>query len=120
MKVVRYALFTSLAACATLAHASQGTVETGKAAYYSAAYAGQKTASSERYNPGELVTAHKRHPFGTRLRVTNLKNDKSVIVRVVDRGPFTSGRVVDVSQRAAQQLGFLRDGIAHVKVEVVD
>ena len=64
-----------------------------------------------------LVAAHRTLPFGTRVRVTNLSNDRSVIVRVIDRGPFIRGRIIDLSRAAAAQLGFLRRGITTVRLE---
>jgi len=77
-----------------------------------------KTASGEQFNPNELTAAHRTLPFGTRLRVTNLATGQSVTVRVNDRGPFISGRVVDVSHSAAEALGMVDRGVAKVKVEV--
>ena len=91
----------------------------GSAAYYHARLNGRPTASGERYNQNALTAAHQRYPFGTKVRVTNLANDKSVVVRINDRGPLIDGRVIEVSRRAAEQLDFLKDGIAQVKVEVV-
>jgi len=72
--------------------------------------AGRKTASGEPMNPKAMTAAHKRYAFGTRLRVTNRHNGRSVIVRVNDRGPFTRGRIIDVSRAAAVQLGFKQRG----------
>jgi rare lipoprotein A len=93
-----------------------GTSSVGLASYYSE---GTETASGERFDPRELTAAHPNLPFGTRLRVTNLATGQSVVVRVNDRGPFIPGRSVDVSYSAAQQLGFLENGTAKVKMEVV-
>jgi rare lipoprotein A len=66
-----------------------------------------------------LTAAHRTLPFGTRVRVTNLENGRSVVVTITDRGPFRKGRVIDVSRRAAGKLGFLREGTTRVRVEVV-
>lgn len=77
-----------------------------------------KTASGEQFNPNELTAAHRTLPFGTRLRVTNVATGQSVTVRVNDRGPFIPGRVVDVSQSAAEVLGMVDSGITKVKLEV--
>jgi len=93
--------------------------ETGIAAYYSNVFHGRKTASGERYDKNALTAAHNTHKFGTRLRVTNLKNNKSVIVRVNDRGPHTRGRIIDLSRRAAKKLGFVKQGLAKVSIEVL-
>jgi rare lipoprotein A len=94
-------------------------VEYGKASYYGDNFQGKKTASGEPYDKDKLTCAHRTHPFGTLLKVTNLKNQRSVIVRVNDRGPHVQGRVVDVSHEAAYRLDAIRDGIFDVKVEVV-
>ena len=91
----------------------------GFASFYGAEFHGRRTASGERYDPDDLSAAHRTLPFGTRVRVTNLKNDRSVVVTINDRGPFRRGRIVDVSKRAARELGFLRAGVARVKLEVL-
>ena len=80
---------------------------------------GSETASGEKFNPNELTAAHPTLPFGTRLRVTNVSNGRSVVVRVNDRGPFVPGRVVDVSHSAAETLGMTERGTAKVKLDVV-
>jgi rare lipoprotein A len=82
-------------------------------------YNDTRTASGEKFDAKELTAAHRTLPFGTRLRVTNVKTGRSVTVRVNDRGPFVAGRVVDVSHAAAEKLGMVRSGIAKVKVDVV-
>ena len=87
----------------------------GIASYYS----GTRTASGEKFDAKELTTAHRTLPFGTRLRVTNVKTGRSVTVRVNDRGPFVPGRIVDVSRAAAEKLGMVGSGLANVKVDVV-
>jgi rare lipoprotein A len=79
----------------------------------------EQTASGEKYDPNKLTAAHPTLPFGTRLRVTNLVNGHSVVVRVNDRGPFIPGRVVDVSYSAAETLGIVERGIVKVKLDVV-
>jgi len=88
----------------------------GLASYYGH---GVKTANGESYNSRELTAAHKTLPFGTRVRVTNVSTGKSVTVRVNDRGPFVPGRVIDVSQAAAEQLGMVGRGVTKVKLDVV-
>lgn len=80
---------------------------------------GTLTANGETFNPNELTAAHRTLPFGTRLRVTNVANGRSVVVRVNDRGPFVSGRVVDVSLSAAEKLGMTDPGTAKVKLDIV-
>ena len=93
--------------------------ETGIAAYYSNVFQGRKTASGERYDKNALTAAHNRYAFGTKLRVTNLKNNKSVMVRVNDRGPHTAGRIIDLSRKAADELGFVKEGLTKVSLEVL-
>jgi rare lipoprotein A len=83
------------------------SAQCGKASWY-ALYS--RTASGERMNPSALTAAHRSLPFGTKLRVTNQRNGKSVVVRINDRGPFVRGRVLDLSKGAAQRLGFISSG----------
>ncbi len=92
----------------------------GKASYYSKRATGARTASGERVHHDSLTCAHRFYPFGTYLKVTNMGNQKSVIVRVTDRGPFSRGRVIDLSWGAAKAIDMLAKGIASVMVEVVD
>ncbi len=92
----------------------------GEASYYGKEFEGKKTASGERYHGDELTAAHRTLPFGTRLRVTNLANDKSVKVVVNDRGPHRRHRVIDLSRRAAKELGMLQSGVARVRVEILE
>jgi rare lipoprotein A len=96
-----------------------GHTEVGQASYYAAPYHGRATASGERFDTHKLTAAHRTLPFGTRVRVTNLTNGKSVVVTITDRGPFKHGRVIDVSERAARELGFVRAGTARVRVQVL-
>jgi len=95
-------------------------VQVGFASYYDSRFHGGRTASGERYDEKALTAAHRTLPFGTHVEVTNLSNGKSVVVTITDRGPFTRGRVIDVSRRAARKLDFLRDGTTRVRLEVVD
>ncbi len=91
----------------------------GKASYYADQYNGLPTASGEVYDMNAMTAAHPNLPFGTPIRVTNLENGRSVVVRVNDRGPHKPGRIVDVSKAAAEQLGLILNGSANVQVEVV-
>ncbi|MBU0858695.1 MAG: septal ring lytic transglycosylase RlpA family protein [Alphaproteobacteria bacterium] len=93
--------------------------ETGIASWYGPGFQGKKTASGETFDTGELTAAHRTLQMPSLVRVTNLDNGKSVIVRVNDRGPFKRGRVIDVSQKAAELLGFKNNGTAKVKLEVL-
>lgn len=91
----------------------------GKASYYADKFHGRSTASGEKYDKRKLTAAHRNLPFGTRVRVRNLKNNRSVIVRINDRGPFVKGRIVDLSRAAAERIDMVRDGVVSVKVEVL-
>jgi rare lipoprotein A len=95
------------------------SVESGKIAWYGKKFAGRRTASGEVYNPDAMTMAHKTLPFGTRVKVTNLANKKSVTLRVNDRGPTQADRIGDVSLAAARQLGMVRSGVADAELEVV-
>jgi peptidoglycan lytic transglycosylase len=89
----------------------------GLASYYSES--AERTASGERFNARELTAAHRTLPFGTRVRVTNVKTGRTVTVRINDRGPFVRGRIIDVSRSAAESLGMVGAGVAKVKLDVV-
>jgi rare lipoprotein A len=91
----------------------------GLAAYYSNRLNGRKTASGQVFDQNALTGAHPTLPFGTKVKVTNTKNDRSVVVRINDRGPTQAGRVVDLSRAAAGKLGMLRAGLVPVKLEIV-
>lgn len=93
--------------------------ETGIASWYGADFHDQMTANGEMYNKNELTAAHKTLPMPSLARVTNLENGRSIVVRVNDRGPFSGARIIDVSQRSAQLLGFERSGTAKVRVQVL-
>ncbi|MFD2644094.1 septal ring lytic transglycosylase RlpA family protein [Pseudomonas japonica] len=111
------ALFTLLAGCASHDIDPRGYDETGTASYYGARHHGKRTASGEAFNQHGLTAAHRSLPFGTKVLVTNLKNDRSVVVRINDRGPHTRGRLIDLSRAAAQRLDMIRSGTARVRVQ---
>lgn len=92
----------------------------GKASWYSNKFDGKRTASGERYNKNAYTAAHKSLPFGTIVRVTNTANSKKVDVKINDRGPFVKGRVIDLSQKAFEQIGNIKEGVAPVKIEIID
>lgn len=96
---------------------AQAFYQTGKASYYASHFEGKRTASGEVFSNSAMTAAHRTLPFGTQLVVTNLENQKSVVVTINDRGPFIKGRIIDVSERAARQLDFYRQGIANVSIE---
>ena len=110
-----------IAGCSSMPRpeALPSSYETGDASYYGSEFEGRKTASGERYDGDEMTAAHRTLPFGTRVRVVNLANDKSVEVRINDRGPHKKGRIVDVSRKAAKELGLIGPGVARVRLEVL-
>jgi rare lipoprotein A len=93
---------------------------TGHASWYGDEFARRPTASGQRFDPGKLTGAHRTLPLGTRVRVTNLTNGRSVLVTINDRGPYTRRREIDLSYGAARALGMLRSGIARVRIEPVE
>ena len=98
---------------------SENYPQYGNASWYGGKFHGRTTASGERFNKHEFTAAHKKLPFGTILRVTNLRNGKDVYVRINDRGPFIKGRVLDLSLASAEALHFNRRGVIRVKIEIV-
>ena len=92
--------------------------ETGIASWYGGRWHGRKTANGERYDQNSMTAAHKKLPFNTRVRVTNLRTGKSCVVRINNRGPYIRGRVIDLSVAAAKKIGSHSGGISRVKLEV--
>lgn len=107
-------------AAAPAAEASARLIGSGPASYYSNELAGARTASGEAFDPQELTAAHRTLPFGSLVRVTNQSNGRSVVVRINDRGPFSRGRLIDVSYAAADSIGMVRSGHANVTLELVE
>jgi len=99
--------------------ASVRGVSSGQASWYGPGFYGNRTASGEVFRPGTLTAAHRSLPFGTRVKVTNLWNGRSTVVRINDRGPFHGGRIIDLAHGAAQELGLTASGVADVKLEVL-
>ena len=122
------ALLALLAACAQApvarrpheAAPAESAGQEGMASYYGERFAGRRAASGEKFDPRGLTAAHPDLPFGTRIRVTNLANGRSVTVRVNDRGPFSGGRIVDLSWQAARVLDMVESGVARVRLEILD
>lgn len=108
-------IITSACHRKSMPSAVSGT-ETGLASFYSETYNGKKTANGEIYNSSELTAAHKKLPFGTKVKVTNLSNGKTVKVRVNDRGPFVAGRIIDLTRKAAKKIDMINDGVVKVKI----
>jgi len=111
---------------ASLLHTSKGNDHSkpkntyyGIASWYGPGFHGRRTANGEVFNQNELTAAHKTLPFNTRVLVTNTKNNKSIIVRINDRGPFIEGRVIDLSCESAQRIGSKLQGIAVVKLQIL-
>lgn len=92
---------------------------TGTASWYGGKFHGRRTANGETYNMHAMTAAHRSLPFGTEVVVTNQNNGRSVVVRINDRGPFTGGRIIDLSRAAAGEIGMINSGTASVKVEVI-
>jgi rare lipoprotein A len=94
-------------------------VSQGTASWYGPGFFGNRTANGEIYRPGTLTAAHRTLPFGTRVRVTNLNNGRTTVVRINDRGPFVGNRVIDLGHGAAQEVGLVSSGLAPVRLEVL-
>mgnify|MGYP001818720310 FL=1 len=94
--------------------------QTGMVSFYSDSFEGKLTANGEIFSNSEMTAAHRTLSFGTRVRVTNLKNGRAAVVRITDRGPFVEGRILDVSLAAATQLDFVDDGLAEVRLDLLD
>jgi rare lipoprotein A len=113
-----------LAGCASVQSADSAkravNLERGQASFYADRYQSRKTASGERYDHGKRTAAHKTLPFGTRVKVTNTKNNKTVVVKINDRGPFVKGRIIDLSKSAFSRIGNTASGILPVTLEVIE
>lgn len=91
----------------------------GHASYYGKRFHGRTTANGEKFNMNAMTAAHKTLPFGTKVKVTNRNNGKSVVVRINDRGPYIGGRVIDLSRGAAAKIGMLNSGTANVSIDIL-
>ena len=96
------------------------TYQTGVASYYADDFHGKKTSNGETFDMNELTAAHRTLPFGTKVKVINQNNGKSVVVRINDRGPFLKGRIIDLSEAAAKKIDMISSGTAPVKLENVE
>lgn len=112
----KYVVALAAMALLALVPSAQAEGKVGMASYYKH---GKRTANGEAFNPNGLTAAHRTLPFGTKVRVTNLKTGKSVIVRINDRGPFVGGRIIDLSLGAARAVGLTASGVAKVKIVVL-
>ena len=95
-------------------------IATGVASWYGDKFHGRKTASGVEYDKNDLTAAHKTLPFGTKVRVTNIKNGKSVVVEINDRGPYAKSRVLDLSKAAFNEIGHTNSGVMHVEYEILE
>jgi rare lipoprotein A len=120
-RLLTLTIVATLISVPTLASArlKVGQTQKGVASYYHDRFQGNRTASGEIYKKGVRSAAHKSLPLGTKVRVTKLSNGKSIVVRINDRGPFVKGRIIDLSRRAARDLGIVKKGVAKVEVEVL-
>lgn len=110
-----------LVGCSSTPNSSaSGHSDTGQASYYGNEFHGRKTANGERFDQGKLTAAHRSLPFGTRVKVTNTQNGKTVVVRVNDRGPFVKGRIIDLSSSAFRSIASLNAGVVPVRIQVMD
>jgi len=111
--------FVDLYASENVSAVSENVFQSGTASWYGKQFHGRKTASGERFNSNALTAAHPVLPFGTIVRVTNLRNGRSVDVRINDRGPHTKKRIIDISQAAAKKIGMIESGVARVSLEII-
>ncbi len=98
---------------------AKGFKQTGEASWYGPGFQGRKTANGDRFDMNALTAAHKTLPLGTMIEVTNLGNNKKIIVKVNDRGPFSKGRILDLSKRAARKLGIIKRGHGRVRIKAL-
>ena len=122
-KLISVAFVCMLAGCSTVQPGTDGNwigyKEAGQASFYADKFQNRKTASGELYRHDLKTAAHKKLPFGSKVKVTNTVNGKSIIVRVNDRGPFVKGRIIDLSKSAFSSIGSTSSGLVNVKIEVV-
>ncbi|GGE85436.1 septal ring lytic transglycosylase RlpA family protein [Pseudoalteromonas gelatinilytica] len=120
-KLIVFALLSLiLSGCSSVPSVSKRAIEKGKASYYADKYHGRTTASGEVFNQRALSAAHQTLGFGSRVKVTNIANSKSVIVTINDRGPFIRGRIIDLSKKAFSQIASVKQGVIDVTVERLD
>ncbi len=115
----RFALILLMLTTSMTLSYSKSKIHYGYSSWYGDRFHGRKTASGELYDMYKLTAAHRTLPFGTYIKVTNLQNNKSVVVKVNDRGPFKANRIIDVSRKAASKLGFINQGLARVRLEIL-
>ena len=116
-----YLILTTLLLLSTSACAKPKKIQIqiGKGSWYGKKFQGRLTANGERYNMYALTAAHKTLPFNSMVEVTNLSNNRKIIVRINDRGPYAKGRIIDLSYLAAKKLGYVNKGVAKLKLRVL-
>lgn len=121
MRIVVFSLLMAmLVACSSNPAMNTSSSAKGKASFYADKYQGKMTASGELFKQEAKTAAHRKLPFGTRVKVTNIKNGESVVVRVNDRGPFVKGRIIDLSRSAFRTIGNPADGVIDVEISVLE
>lgn len=113
----KYLPTLAVAALLCFSSCARQIAQSGKASFYADKFQGRKTANGETFRQGKMTAAHKTLPFGTKVKVTNLDNGKTVKVRINDRGPFVAGRIIDLSKKAAKKIGMVNSGVANVKIK---
>ncbi|WP_226390743.1 septal ring lytic transglycosylase RlpA family protein [Penaeicola halotolerans] len=116
MKLKLPILYLTLGTLLLSTSCARKVTEQGQASFYADKYQGRKTASGEKFRQGKMTAAHRTLPFGTKVKVTNLSNGKSIKVRINDRGPFVAGRIIDLSRKGARKLDIIQQGVAPVKI----
>ncbi|MBO9202385.1 MULTISPECIES: septal ring lytic transglycosylase RlpA family protein [Niastella] len=112
---IRHLVFAA-AVVISLTSCARKITESGKGSYYADKFEGRPTASGQKFDQDKMTAAHRTLPFGTKVKVTNVANGRTVTVTVNDRGPFAAGRIIDVSKKAANKLGMVNAGVANVKI----
>ena len=115
----KYLIITLFLAFSTSACAKHKNVQVGNGSWYGKKFQGRLTANGEKYNMYAYTAAHKTLPFNTMVEVTNLSNNRKVIVRINDRGPYAKGRIIDLSYLGAKKLGYVNKGVTKLKVKVL-
>ncbi len=110
-------ILTRIGSCIKTASFKHSESQTGIASFYASGFHGKKTASGEIFSNRKYTAAHRKLPFGTKVKVTNLSNNKKVIVKINDRGPYAKGRIIDLSYQAAKDLDMIKKGVVKVKIE---
>lgn len=110
-------MLIAVACVSFLTSCARKITETGKASFYADKFQGRKTASGEIFKQDKLTAAHRTLPFGTKVKVINVANGRSVNVTINDRGPFAAGRIIDVSKKAARKLGMVDAGVASIEIK---